>query len=318
MKNFIISILYLLTSFQIYSSPETNISEILHQLPESDREDLDRFIKLLFVNNEMAYTLFGSKPITSYGFFKSTLSHPLIYNCLIIEKGWNAWLKNRHLFPSERFVLKKEECQGLASFVFFYLINRDAAFSKIKQHLELFKENLEKNITPEEILNRLCSDEPIRNVLFSQFISGIFFGYGENNSRAFEKESEMLCALGCMAFPPFSFDKAHALALFTKTKKELQNMQKNPRYRLPKNRILSFSSLSELDRLVNERSNFELPRGGPFLEKFNSPGFIYWDEKEAKELQVAYLQTSKVIRERYTKGGFLEVILNQWISSSKL
>jgi hypothetical protein len=286
----------------------------LEQISVVDKTDLDSFFRLLIQNHEFGYTLFGSKPITVYNFFKMSNDYSSMQQCLVFEKGWAAWLKNQHLFPSEKFVFKKEERKRSAEFVDLYLINKQQVLREIYQHLDLFKEHLGETISPELVLERLCSEEPIHNILTSQVLWGIFLGYGEKNARAFEKESDVLKAIGCKMFPPFSIEKESNSLLCESTHKLIQNMRSHPRFLLPQNKKLLLSCLSELSHLIGARQTFKLSAHS-VLDQFGSPTFIYWDKEETQALYESYSKTKNELIRAYAEGSFLETTINQWCSS---
>jgi hypothetical protein len=78
-----------------------NISQILQEISESDRQDLDQFFQLLIKQESMGFTLFGQKPVTVANFVSFTYDYPHVVYCLIFEKGWAAWQR----FPLINFSL---------------------------------------------------------------------------------------------------------------------------------------------------------------------------------------------------------------------
>lgn len=299
-------------------SPRLGVAEILEQISESDRNDLDQFFQLLIQQNEMGYTLFGSKPITVYTFFKKSYSYPFAEYCLVFENGWTAWRKNMHLFPTENFVFKTEESGISTKRTNLYLINKKHTLDMICKHLDSFKENLGPEITPREILDRLCSNEPVESILSSQFLLGFFLGYGENNARIFQRVSELHETLSVAIYPPFSIKKAFNYRLCQRAQEELQYMQsqsilQRDRSRLPKNRESFSSCMQEFDHLMSTRKSFSLIGGDDHLEKFKSLNFVFWDDQETNQLQSSYAKTRAVLVEVYATGSFLENTLNQWV-----
>lgn len=83
------------------------INELLETIPAEDRKTLEQFFQFLFLDNEFSYTLFGEKPITvtiitAQPRLECAIEH------LISEKGWEVWTRYQHLFPSSRFIVKRD------------------------------------------------------------------------------------------------------------------------------------------------------------------------------------------------------------------
>ncbi len=293
----------------MFSSSSLVVSEILEAIPENDREDLNRFFLLLAKSETIAYTLFGQKPISVGNFLKFTYDYPHSIFCLIFEKGWEAWLRNKYLFPQDKFFFRRED-NRVAS---FYLINKKYTLEKIYENLDLFRQNLGE-ISAKEVLDRLCSDEPIQNLLSTQYLWGVFFGYGKKNSECFAKECESLETLSGKLFLPIPSRKSIS-SLNPESRKMLERLISKGRYILPKENSVPFSEyVSKLNELMSQRKSFELTGSPILLTRYQPPAFAYWDERETAELQDAYGKTRSNMRKTYGDQSFLESVINQWVS----
>lgn len=292
------------------SASETDIPQLLQEIPESDRHDLDQFFQLLIKYEPLGYTLFGSKPISVASFVLFTYEYPQAMYCPIFEKGWEAWLRWRHLFSDDYFVLKRTNTRTAS----FHLINKKCTLAKIQQYLHLFKKKLGGNISAEEILVRLCSDEPKTNILFSDFLLGVFYGFGEDASRYFQRRTELSKIISGQIVPPISYEKL-CNSLCLKAKKLVENLRAKNRFVLPEQQSgFIAANVDELNQLMESEIGFELKGADAFLEVFSPPQFVCWDSAEIVELQKSYSQTRSVLREAYAEGSFLENTLKQWVS----
>jgi hypothetical protein len=293
----------------MFSSPLPSVTKISTIIPENDRKDLEQFFLLLTKYDTLAYTLFGPKPISVANFIKFTYDYPYFVFCLIFEKGWEAWLRNRHLFSDNFFVLKREDNRVAC----FYLINKKYTLKKIEENLAIFRKSLGEKIGSEEILYRLCSDEPMSNILSSQYLWGIFLGYGEINSQCFDRETEFFKILsGKMLLPvpvPEDF-----LANQGVTKKRVERCISKHLYRIPPNTLPFSHYLSEINHMEKTRKTFELSGSDSLISNFRYPSFVYWDDAENTELQNLYAKTRDAIRRAFAEGSLLDSVTKQWDS----
>ncbi len=310
---------YILASSPAFSNSTTsNISEIIQQIPESDRKDLEHFFRLLFKEELFGYTLFGEKPISSADFA------PPIYDIqhyrlrIIFNKGWEAWQRNEHLLSQKYFSLKREEDE-LTRSTHFYIINKAATLQAITNYIDNFKNELGNKKPPEQLLEQLCDPKDrVNNVLKSQFLWGIFFGFGKDSARIFQREEEILKILFARMLPPFSQKNKSFESLDQSAKQAISFLFAHKRYNFAKDTSAPLdieNAIRELTNISENRNYFELFSHEPILEQFSSPDFIIWDNhEETRQLQETYEKTKSLLRVAYKSGHFLEATLKQWIS----
>ena len=113
------------------------VQQILHEMPETDRDDLDAFFSGQ-VMNWAAYTLFGNKSM-SFGCY-SELAHVMhpFYMCdvecaIIYGRGWDMWTIYASKFPSEIYSLRR--IRILDPHWHLFLINKPATIRAIQKNL---------------------------------------------------------------------------------------------------------------------------------------------------------------------------------------
>ena len=287
-----------------------SVHDALQTIPEQDLVVLDRFFRCLLYENEFGYTLFGQKPISmTIALFEPSLKEPL--ERLTFEKGWEMWVRYRHLFPSDRFVLKKDVF-GDNRNVTISLINKPMVYKEIVENLAVFRKFLGEQST-ETIFQKICSGDKSIFDLTSphpQALVGILLGYGKLNALNFQRDSEIFEGLN-RQLPPLAPDK---ISLSPVGMGYLKGCAQ-PRYTL-KTKAPSFPTiLKGMKEIFEVRQGFLI--GDYVLERFDSPKFACWDNEETVLLRESYKKTRVVLREIYKKGSFLENTLNQWTSPNE-
>jgi len=225
----------------------------------------------------------------------------------VLEKGWEAWLRNQHLFPSDHFILKRETHKELKT-VHFYLINRTNCLKEIQEHLDDFRRDLGSDDSPEQILEKICEGS-LHNL--SQFAIGVLLGYGEKNAYNFERERQICRHISGKITPPFLMEKE--FQTLRPLGKDLSKRCPAEKSFFPPNK--KEFSVAEFNDLYDQRTSFELTDGDPRLDSFCDPRFICWENgSDIQKLKETYAKTKERIREAYKKGSFLEVTLQQWIA----
>jgi len=297
------------TLFFMAASSYGDISTPIQQITEPDQTDLEQFFQLLIKRGKLGYTLFGEKPMSMAVFLSlehSTENHIMEY--LILEKGWQAWLRNKHHFSDEHFVLHRVKEKTLS----FHLINKKTALEKIHENFPLFQ--VSANDHPENILSKICCAEKPKAVLLSDELLGILFGYGNKNARCFEVSTNLLLHIGRHMIPPFSSLKVGS-ELDPETKDLLAALFSRKRHTQSRAH-LARKDIDALNHFLKTRQPFSLQMDAPFLTQFSSPGFYVWDEDEMKKLEDSYSKTLSRMKEVYQTGFFLEKTLQQWNNPS--
>jgi len=164
----------------------------LSEIRVDDKEKIEKFFSYLLFDEGFSYVLFGSKPMSTTGFDKNIqptceemLQHPMFE----LESLWQVWKKYSDSFPMKDFFLFTQSRDGWFE---VFLINKINALKTIEANLSLFRNKLERNLSPKEILENIITS---RNVFIdglnkSQALYGLLLGYGKKNAVGFEKYTE--------------------------------------------------------------------------------------------------------------------------------
>ncbi len=183
-RRFFISILFLLYSF----STQATSFQCLSQIPNQDKESIEKLLSYLLFDEGFAYVLFGSKPLSTIGHDKTTPTsykelypHPMFE----LEAWWKIWEKYSHFFPTKDYLFFSQETDNWFE---VFLMNKSNCLKVIEENLPLFRERINHNLGPAEILDHLVSSPDIFRVGLnkSQGLLGILLGYGKKNSIGFE------------------------------------------------------------------------------------------------------------------------------------
>ena len=282
-------------------------------IPKEDRIVLERFFQYLLCENHAAYTLFGQKPI-SVAISGPSLKHPAEH--MTTEKGWETWVRYRHLYKSNYFVLKRENFSQDDA-IGYSFINKNQVLKIIRENLEDFQEVLGKE-TPEIILDKIClSEQPIFELSAPppQKLIGLLLGYGKINAVNFEKELEIFIALNNKMAPPFLADPV-LKSLNPLGKRFLEGYAHHKLSLKNKNDDLP-TLIKEMKEIFETRCGFELSHSNYFLEKFVAPAFACWECLETAELRQSYEHTRTILFDAYKNRPFLEATLKQWTSPNE-
>ncbi len=156
--------------------------------PQDDLQTIEKLFKYLMFEEGFAYTLFGSKPMSTIGFDKSTpieyqeeYAHPLFE----LEDWWNTWIEYQDLFPMENYRLFSTSHD---SWFEVFLINTSLFKNVVDSHLALFEMKLKHPVNSNELLDQLTSSSHIFAELESSHaLYGVLLGYGTQNALSFEK-----------------------------------------------------------------------------------------------------------------------------------
>lgn len=272
---------------------------------------MERFFQFFMRDYEFGYTLFGQKPL-SIACVSNQLVESIEY--LTFAKGWEAWSRLQHLFPSDHFVLKKDKCGECKENELFFisLINRATALKTISSNLPLFQEVWGEH-SPEDILETICHEE--RSIFDikppPQAAIGTLLGYGKGNALNFQKEITKFHQLSHKITPPLSEKKTvtslspfgqHCLKIFGTLDLPLKKEDSSVS-----------SLLDEVKEVFDARQTFNLPGDTFMLEKYTAPAFACWENNpETDALRNSYSETRAVLRNAYKNGDFLEITLKQW------
>ena len=288
------------------------INELLETIPAEDRKTLEQFFQFLFLDNEFSYTLFGEKPITvtiitAQPRLECAIEH------LISEKGWEVWTRYQHLFPSSRFIVKRDIFgENLA--ITISLINKAFVYQKISENLPIFQKFL-GTVSPDEVFDLVCNgDRSIFDLAspFPQAIIGILLGYGAGNALNFQREFEIFEGLN-RQLPPLALSKT--MDELSSFEQKILKGYGQKKYRLRTKAPPLVMIFHDLKEILRKRRGFQI--GNFDLDRCCSPGFACWEGSETEELKKSYQKTRSILRNKFKNGSLLEDVLKQWISPNE-
>lgn len=160
----------------------------LSKIPEEKRNILSILFSHFVFDKCFAYTLFGSKPMSTTAVYKPSRASVLIlyqnYSNCYLDSLWNTWEKYKEIFPMNNFVFLTQE---KGDFFEIYFINKKNCLMVIEENLSLFQNEMGFKKTSQEILDSLYNSEDIfcDALKKSQILYGILFGYGRENAAGF-------------------------------------------------------------------------------------------------------------------------------------
>jgi len=174
-------------------------------LPLKDKKRLFCFMRILFAEDNFAYTLLGSKPV-SWGCYKNLLPFDdwsMFYDTLktyhsTLRAGWKTWLKYRHLFPAA--TLWAENSESHPGWISILLVNEERFNQVVNNHKKDFQELLNREIVDGFQLLKEAKNRPLMSGILKrhQVLMGIVLGYGRDNSWKFLKGIETKHPLECV------------------------------------------------------------------------------------------------------------------------
>jgi hypothetical protein len=178
-----------ITSFLSSSHRCVNIA----QIPAVDRERLDLFLDEILYKNRIIYVLCGSKPMGIASYCSLPIPGKEEKHNKIKREGWHTWCKYRHLFPSEKLILRSIGNEKSDSTIFILFLHKMHFKEEVKKNRIIFEKNLEKKIDLEELVSIFENDpDPFQKALKQDhLLKGILFGYGVQNSQAFVQRMKM-------------------------------------------------------------------------------------------------------------------------------
>lgn len=174
-------------------------------LPVKDKKRLAGLMQKLFAEDNFAYTVLGSKPISW-----ATYLNPLpitdwsrFYNAFskyhrTIRSGWKTWEKYQHLFPTAH--LWVENSKSHPGWVSILIVNKDQFNAIVNKNKSDFQEVLSREIVDGFQLIREAKNRSLINEILKghQGLIGIVLGYGRDNSWKFLEGCKNRTAIGCV------------------------------------------------------------------------------------------------------------------------
>ena len=182
---------------------DKNGIEHVLSLPMRDKKRLLSLMEKLFAEDNFAYTLLGSKPI-SWASYQApfpfvnwlTFSDSLKKYNRTMYLGWKTWEKYCHLFHLDNFFSETPQCYpGSISNL---LINEKQFIAVVKKNKNDFEDVLHRKIEDGFQLLREAKNSSLMNEVLEghQALMRIVLGYGRENSWQFLEKSKKKDPLG--------------------------------------------------------------------------------------------------------------------------
>jgi hypothetical protein len=292
----------------------TGCDRTQNTIPLEDKKALEEFFELLVKDNDYAYTLFGSKPV-SIADYNSW--NPTSFETLIFERGWASWCKYSYLFPSQNFVLRRLNLGSKYGINYreILVINKQAVLNTLRTHLQLIQEHLQVDFTAEMLLSKLLEDDQLLTKLTQRGdMLGILLGYGKTNAINFEKRLSLSLYIHEATLPPLkeNLEGLNPLSLlFVKGYARSKFVPSSASPSLD----LSFL-IQELNKITEIDAAFELEKSDYPLDKIQTPIFnAVLEDEETKQLYKDYSAMRNKIEEAYKDKPIFEVTINQWMNN---
>lgn len=205
-KLFIIGIFLSFICWQLYQDRKVEIHipvskgpELILTIPVKDKKRLEYIFQDIIGWDAGAYTFFGNKPMSIFGYqkpfcmidryrFLSSIRLPSI-RCYLALK---AWKKYQHLFENGKFLFYAEEnplWQSRNGMLGIFLINKEKFKETITLNIQDFKAVLKKeDLSGEEMLFEAKNKQLLETILLGHNgLIGTLLGFGRNNAWMFEE-----------------------------------------------------------------------------------------------------------------------------------
>lgn len=182
MKKFLkflgISLLCCAGMTHMHAAQCSSANYIIQHISSEDKAILTELFRSLLFDDQFAYTLFGSKPITHKGVFFGTDTANFI-------PKWQVWKKYSYFFDTcfSNFAFLEKSNQELCE---IHFVNKKLVLEAVEKYADAFTGILGE-VKPKDVLERILkSNDLFEAIGNSQTLYGILLGYGEENARGFE------------------------------------------------------------------------------------------------------------------------------------
>ncbi len=161
-------------------------------LPVKDRKRLAGLMQKLFAEDNFAYTILGSKPVSWATYLNplplsdwTRFHDSFSEHNRTIRSGWKTWEKYRHLFPSAHLWVESPKCYP--GWISILIVNEDQFNAVVNKNKNDFQEVLCREIVDGYQLIREAKNRSLTNEVLEghQGLIGIVLGYGRDNSWQF-------------------------------------------------------------------------------------------------------------------------------------
>lgn len=290
MAKFLFFCLFISIQFSLFSI-DTSKNKTFNnfEIEVEDREILNTFFGALISSEYFGYVLCGSKPVGVMSLSLNPkipvrrLNHLFTYMRIksMLINGWHVWEKYQIKINNSNYILSKTSDNNL------FFLNKKTVLDVVSRNIDIFKEKMHKEVTPEEILNMISSPKFSQQDFKSQGLLGILLGYGTENSMTYEYKTDLEAQLE----NPLLGNESHKLVF-----KALEQLNK------------------KLDSFPNEPYEYQ--------ENINITwplGFVITNTKKSRlenaELLKWYHSDREVIADAYRGRNFLDTTLLFFLNS---
>lgn len=178
-------------------SEDSKTKEI--KIDNEDKELLNIFFGALVSYETFPYVLCGQKPMGILSLRLDILVNPRRLNNFLFEnfrkkymlmKGWYAWEKYQNQINYSNFVLAKSNDNDIL------FINKKLFLDVVEKNINVFKNKLNYEITPDKLLKLVCDPELQSEIIYkSDHLLGILLGFGYENSKEYEYQNYLITQL---------------------------------------------------------------------------------------------------------------------------
>jgi hypothetical protein len=197
MKTFIL-LKFLFLCILFFFSCTTRRSEI----DTKDREKIQLFLNQFLFVNSGAYTLFGDKPITEMFLFVGSdddlmeLTEEELKTAIPLDRSivdnWKTWKRYIDKISCKNFIIKENACLLDPTHTIYSVLNVKSVKRVLGKHREAFQRVIGSSFDTDKVIEEFKDSSSYfwNKVFEDHYLSGLLFGYGEENIAYF---------LDCMA-----------------------------------------------------------------------------------------------------------------------
>ena len=261
----------------------------LKKIPTEEKKQLECLFQDLFLNQHLAYTLLGDKPVSLAGHFYITPMGNLHPASNSFKREWEIWEKYQNQFKFKNHLLTQLPNPYFKNSRSITLINKNAFIKIVNENLDLFQKKLGKNLTGESLLNQVekSSNHLFQIIKKDEALYGILLGYGRSNSLLFQRYAEICLLIEPLELTEFSLKWPKPHPEFSSLKEEFDFLQSKLGFEGANLDILSgappvyFRGIPDHEETIFLRQKYEAQRKK--IVQFYSEGKVF--DKTVQYLQ---------------------------------
>ncbi len=210
---FSIFLISLVTIFFLKFKNNNPIYNVNYSLSQKEKKDLELFFYDLLASNELAYTLFGDKPMSfcipkAYKprFSNSNFTYKIYLDgTKPLFRGLYVWKTLASKIKKSNYLLIIFEDKNYPTFAI--LVNKNAFRIEFNKNIDLFQKYYGPQVTAESILNSLGEKGSDYNEVFDNsflhvdVLLGIMLGFGRHNAELYQRREELAFPKPPLFFP---------------------------------------------------------------------------------------------------------------------